>query len=82
MELEKKTTILLSTRLHSRLASLARRRGVSLGELIRRACEREYDLASLDGRVAAVRALTGLRLPVSDVATMKDSSVEPLKDVP
>ncbi|MEW5740482.1 MAG: hypothetical protein AB1938_16260 [Myxococcota bacterium] len=79
MELEKKTTILLSARLHSRLTRLARRRKISLGELIRRACEREYGLAEHEQRRSAVRALADLRLPVADVATMKAESIEELE---
>lgn len=76
MELEKKTTILLSAKLHSRLSRLAKRRKMSLGELIRRACEREYGLAEHEQRRAAVRKLSELRLPVADVATMKAESIE------
>lgn len=81
MELDKKTTILLTTRLHGQLSRLARRQGVSLGELIRRACEKEYGLAAGPDRLVALKALTAMRLPVSDVRTMKEESIEPLKEL-
>ena len=42
--LTKKTTILLQPELHRRLTRLAERRGTSLGELIRSACETQYGL--------------------------------------
>jgi hypothetical protein len=75
MELSKKTTILLSPDLHARLARLARQRGVSMGELVRTACERQYGLVSAETRVAAVREMAGLRLPAPDPAEMKRQSV-------
>jgi hypothetical protein len=75
MELSKKTTILLSPQLHKRLAQLASQRRTSVGDLIRRACERQYGLADEGSRMAAVRALAEFRLPVADVATMKRQSV-------
>lgn len=75
MELSKKTTILLSPQLHHRLAQLASQRRTSIGDLIRRACERQYGLADESSRMAAIRALAEFRLPVADVATMKRQSV-------
>ena len=45
MELSKKTTILLSPDLHQRLMRLAAARHVSLGELVRQACEKQVGLA-------------------------------------
>lgn len=75
MELSKKTTILLSPDLHARLARLARQRGVSMGELVRTACERQYGLVSAEARLAAVREMAGLCLPVGDPAEMKRQSV-------
>ncbi|PKN55044.1 MAG: hypothetical protein CVU56_23390 [Deltaproteobacteria bacterium HGW-Deltaproteobacteria-14] len=42
MELTRKTTILSSPALHDRLVQLARRRGVSTGQLIRQAVESQY----------------------------------------
>ena len=75
MELSKKTTILFTPELHERLARLARQKGVSLGELVREACERQYGLLSPEDRRAAVRELAELALPVGDTRSMKEESV-------
>jgi predicted DNA-binding protein len=80
MELTKKTTILFPPRLHERLSALARQEGVSLGELVRRACEEQYGLYSVEARVEAVRDLGALYLPVSDPRRMKSESVGRPKD--
>jgi hypothetical protein len=74
LELTKKTTILLTRELHERLTSLAEQEGVSLGELVRRACESQYGIVSHDDRVKAVESLAALELPVADVHTMKKES--------
>ena len=75
MELTKKTTILLSPDLHRKLSQLAERSGLSLGELVRRACEAQYGILAPGERLAAVRDLGTLRLPVADPAVMKRESV-------
>ena len=75
MELSKKTTILLTPDLHARLTHLARQRRVSVGELIRSACERQYGLVSEELRSDAVRQLAALHLPVGDPQAMKRESV-------
>jgi predicted DNA-binding protein len=75
MELSKKTTILFPPDLHERLSRLAAQKGVSLGELVRSACEKEYGIVSREDRIEAVRSLAGLALPVEDVAKMKQESV-------
>jgi hypothetical protein len=75
MELSRKTTILLSPDLHERLQRLARRRGVSMGELIREACAVQYGVGGSQERVAAVAKLGALRLPVAAPGTMKRESV-------
>lgn len=75
MELSKKTTILLTEELHERLTGLAEQEGVSLGELVRRACETQYGIVSRADRVEAVESLAKLQLPVGDVRTMKEESV-------
>jgi len=74
MELSKKTTILFSPELHRRLSRLAARRGTSLGELVREACELQYAVVGSDARLEAVGALAGLRLPVDTPARMKRES--------
>lgn len=75
MELSKKTTILFPPDLHTRLSRLATQRGTSLGNLVRMACEREYGLASRDDRLAAVRSLASLSLPVGTAEEMSRESV-------
>jgi predicted DNA-binding protein len=75
MELTKKTTILFSPELHRRLTDLAARRGRSLGDLVREACEVQYGVVGGRDQVAAVDALANLRLPVGTPAAMKQESV-------
>jgi len=75
VELTNKTTILLTPELHEHLSRLAEQQGVSLGELVRRACERQYGLVSREQREQAVRALAELCLPVGSPADMKAESV-------
>jgi predicted DNA-binding protein len=74
-QLSKKTTILFSPELHRRLAEFAARRGVSLGELVREACEATYGIVDHDARLAAVSALAALDLPVGSPGVMKRESV-------
>jgi predicted DNA-binding protein len=73
--LTKKTTILFPPGLHRRLTQLAESKGTSLGELVRSACEHEYGVASVEEKVAAVRRMVALRLPVASVDRMKRESV-------
>lgn len=75
MELEHKTTILFSSQLHAHLTKEAKRRRMSLGELVRSACEKMYGTASSEQRLAAVDQLATLRLPVASPSTMKKQSV-------
>jgi predicted DNA-binding protein len=75
MELEKKTTILFPKSLHRDLTRLAKERGVSLGYLVRTACELQYNLSSTEARLEAVEELRGLSLPVGSVEEMKRESV-------
>jgi len=79
MELSKKTTILFRPEMHQRLVELAASRGMSLGDLVRNACEREYDLASREERLAAVHALADLNLPVGTPDEMALESVPDLE---
>lgn len=81
MELSKKTTILLSPKLHRRLRRLARQHHTSLGQLVRDACEAKYGLADSDARLQAVRELSALSLPVGSSARMKRESVPDPKDL-
>lgn len=73
--LTKKTTILLPPELHARLARLAVQRGMSMGELIRSACEHQYGLAGTESRRRAVDSLASLGLPVGSPEDMKRESV-------
>jgi hypothetical protein len=75
MELTKKTTILFSPELHRRLSDLAARRGRSMGDLVREACEIQYGVVGGSEQLAAVAALASLALPVADPAAMKRQSV-------
>ena len=75
MELTKKTTILFSPELHRRLSDLAARRGRSLGDLVREACEVQYGVVGGRDQVAAVSALASLDLPVDTPTAMKRESV-------
>ena len=82
MELSKKTTILFSPALHEHLAHLARRRGVSLGHLVREACEIQYGGVSPEDRMEAASELAALCLPVAAVEVMKAESVTPTEEAP
>jgi hypothetical protein len=82
MDLVKKTTILFPPALHAHLARVARRQGVSLGELVRKACETQYGTMPGKSRLEAVAAIRGLSLPVASPARMKAQSVPPPKKLP
>lgn len=81
MELSKKTTLLFPPDLHEHLAQLARLQGVSLGELVRRACEEQYGIVSRESRLAAVREIREMALPVGDIALMELESVPRPEDL-
>ena len=72
--LTKKTTILFPPHLHRRLTRLADQRGTSLGELVRRACEKQYGIGGSEERIWAVRAIGALELPVGAPGQMKRES--------
>lgn len=83
MELTRRTTILLPPDLYEQLTGLARDRKVSMGELIRSACRKQYGVAPKEERLGAVRELCRLGLPVATVARMKRESVpDPAKLTP
>jgi hypothetical protein len=75
MELTKKTTILFPPDLYAKLSRLADRKRTSVGNLVRTACERQYDLRPATDRLAAVRELAGLRLPAGTPEEMERESV-------
>ncbi len=82
MELIKKTTILFSPALHAHLAQVARREHVSLGELVRRACQTQFGMVPGKNRLEAAAAIRRLSLPVADTARMKAQSVPRPKRLP
>jgi hypothetical protein len=75
MPLSKKATILFPPELYQELTQQARQLGVSLGELVRRACDAYRDRWSTDERLEAVRQLEALALPVGEPEQMKQESV-------
>ena len=79
MELSKKTTILFSPELHRRLVARAAKRGMSLGEIVREACEARYGIVGSPERAEAARALAAMHLPVGSPAQMKGES-QPVPD--
>lgn len=82
MELVKKTTILFPPALHAHLSRVARRERVSLGELVRRACQTQYGEVSGQGRLEAVAAIRRLSFPVASPSRMKAQSVPRPKRLP
>ncbi|HVT15466.1 MAG TPA: CopG family transcriptional regulator [Thermoanaerobaculia bacterium] len=81
MELSKKTTLLFPPDLYKQLTRLARQRGVSVGELVRRACEAQYGVVSRESRLAAVRDLEAMSLPVGDPDQIERESVPSPEDL-
>ncbi len=82
MDLVKKTTILFPPALHTHLARAARRQGISLGELVRKACETQYGAVQGKDRLEAAAAIRSLSLPVASPARMKAQSVPRPKRLP
>jgi len=81
MELTKKTTILFPPPLYAHLTEVARQRGVSVGQLVRDACEAQYGSAQDGDRAAALEALVALSLPVGSPKEMKEQSVPRPEDI-
>jgi len=81
MELSKKTTILFPPDLHDQLVRLAGRRGTSLGQLVREACEAQYGLVPPEERLEAVAELRRLSLPVPSPDVMEHESVPSADDL-
>jgi hypothetical protein len=81
MDLSKKTTLLFPPDLYGELTRLAQLRGISLGELVRRACEAQYGLVSRESRLAAVRELEAMSLPVGEPEQMERESVPAPSDL-
>jgi hypothetical protein len=81
MELSKKTTLLFPPDLYRDLTRLARQRQVSVGELVRRACEAQYGIVSRESRLAAVKELEAMSLPVGDPKQLERESVPDPEDL-
>lgn len=81
MDMTKKTTILFSPEMHRRLTELAARRGRSLGELVREACEVQYGVVGGRDQEKAVEELSALALPVDTPEAMKRESVPDPEDL-
>lgn len=81
MKLNKRTTILFSPTLHDYLTTLAKHRGMSLGELVRTACEKQYGFMDSAQRIEAVVKLGALNLPVGDCHELKEQSVSSADDL-
>lgn len=75
MELEKKTTILFPPKLHAQLVKIAKLRGKSLGQLVREACQERYGGPSVEDRLAGVREMSKMSLPVGTIEQMKRESI-------
>ena len=82
MQLEHRTTLLLTPHLHARLTRLAVRRRTSMGALIRAAVEATYGRADIEDRLEALAALSAIGLPVGSPAEMKAESVEAPEELP
>lgn len=82
MDLVKKTTILFPPDLYDQLAALAKQRKSSVGELVREACRTRYFGHGAEARLAAVAALSGMRLPVGSPEAMKAESIESAPPLP
>ncbi len=74
--LTKRVQVLLEPFQYQRLEEIARQRDRSVGALIREAIEQTYLQGAADDRIAAVRALAAMRLPVADWEQMERESTE------
>ena len=84
MELTGKTTLLFPPDLYGRLASLAEQRHSSAGELVREACRNQYSFSAATEaeRLAAVKSMAAMKLPVGAPEEMKRQYVAPYKPLP
>ena len=69
--LTKKTTILFAPDFYRQLEALAESSKTSVANLVRQAVLQQYFLTDRKKRIAAVRALSEMDLPVSDWQTME-----------
>jgi predicted transcriptional regulator len=74
--LTKRVQVLLNPFQYQRLDEIARQRNRSVGALIREAIDQVYLRDAVAGRVASVRALAAMEMPVADWEQMERESVE------
>jgi len=82
MDLTKKTTILFPPALYDRLTRLAELRHSGVGELVREACRAQYSLSTCEERLALVREMASLSLPVGTPEEMERESVAAVEPLP
>lgn len=80
MELSKKTTILFSEQQFRYLKELAGIKNSSIGELIRKACEKVYGKIDESEAAAAVDRLSELGLPTGSIDVIKQEIVHSKPD--
>ncbi len=69
--LSKRVQVLFSKEKHLLLESLARRRGASVGALIRKAVEEQYLKGQRGNRMSILDRISKMNLPVSDWKKME-----------
>ncbi len=75
VEFTKKTTILFPPDLYRFLADVAQQRKVSVGQLVRTACESQYGFTSPEERLHALEKLSKISALVASTAQMKRESI-------
>ena len=76
MGLTRRVQILLDEERYRRLDSEAKRSGASVGELVRRAIDAHYPVATRDPRGAAADLLAAEPMPVEDWDAMKSHMLD------
>jgi len=74
--LTKRVQVLLEPFQYQRLEEIARQRDRSVGALIREAIDQTYLQGAVEDRLAAVRVLAAMQLPVADWEQMERESTE------
>jgi predicted DNA-binding ribbon-helix-helix protein len=74
--LTKRVQVLLEPFQYQRLEEIARQRDRSVGALIREAIDQTYLQGAVKDRLAAVRVLAAMQLPVADWEQMERESTE------
>lgn len=77
-----KTTVHFPKELYGRIAKLAEQRHSSVDELVREACQSRYATTGIAERIALVKSLTSLNLPVGTPEEMERESVPAVEPLP